>query len=371
MNMRGHPIFGVVLSTLFILVVTIWPLVKVGPLEWAIHGSQLVLLSLLLVSMPIHTIRAPRDAAIIPRWLHWGILISFLAFFVLFPFAAGSYLYWRHIAIVAGITIIAVLGLNVLVGLCGEISLAQGAFIGMGAFVSGTLATTLALPFGIALSAATLLTALVGLILGLSCIRLTGLWLAFATLVAQFVIFFAINRMLPGLLGGKRELMIPASLMPERVPFFLVVATLMIMTIVLVELLARFKIGVRTTLARDDQSTNGTSNPRILGFVVSSFCAGLAGSLSMYFYGGMIPELFPWTYAVYSLWCLGIVIIGGPGTILGVIGAVMIFFQYQEGFRPVTTLGMSFQQGLLGCSIVLLLFSSAGQFVRGCVHVPI
>src|SRR5690606_31812426 len=84
-------------------------------------------------------------------------------------------------------TIIAVQGLNVLVGYTGQVSLGQAAFMLVGGYASALLTTHLGLPFPLAILAAGLAAGLVGLLFGLPSLRVKGFYLAMATLAAQFI----------------------------------------------------------------------------------------------------------------------------------------------------------------------------------------
>src|SRR5450631_2874817 len=101
--------------------------------------------------------------------------------------------YWLSILIQIGIFAIAALGLNILVGFTGQISIGHAAFFLLGAFTSAYLSNSLPIPVFFAIPLAGVVTAAVGLIFGLPAARLKGLYLAIATLAAQYILldFFA------------------------------------------------------------------------------------------------------------------------------------------------------------------------------------
>jgi branched-chain amino acid transport system permease protein len=96
------------------------------------------------------------------------------------------------IFITAGILLISVTGLNLLLGFTGQISLGQAAFMMVGAYTSAVLVRESNVPFLLALTIATLLSGLIGLVFGLASLRVKGFYLAMATLAAQFIIPWAI-----------------------------------------------------------------------------------------------------------------------------------------------------------------------------------
>src|SRR6266700_5614741 len=102
--------------------------------------------------------------------------------------------YWLSILIQIGIFAIAALGLNILVGFTGQISIGHAAFFGLGAFTSAYLSNRFAVPVFFAIPLAGVVTAAVGLIFGLPAARLKGLYLAIATLAAQYILLDFFSR---------------------------------------------------------------------------------------------------------------------------------------------------------------------------------
>src|SRR5258705_13885024 len=96
--------------------------------------------------------------------------------------------YWLSISIQIGIFAIAALGLNILVGFTGQISIGHAAFFLFGAFTSAYISNTLPIPVFFAIPLAGVITALVGLIFGLPAARLKGLYLVIAPLAAQYIL---------------------------------------------------------------------------------------------------------------------------------------------------------------------------------------
>jgi len=115
------------------------------------------------------------DEAVFRTWtvrLWLGLLLLFLA---VFPFLAGDYL--LYMANLCGIAVVAAVGLNILTGAAGQISLGHAAFVGIGAYTAAILATRLGLPFLICLPLAGLSAAFFGMIVGAPSMRMKGLYL--------------------------------------------------------------------------------------------------------------------------------------------------------------------------------------------------
>jgi len=127
----------------------------------------------------------------------------------------------QYISLIARISIfvIAVQGLNILVGYTGQISLGHAAFMAIGAYGSAILARELGFSFWLALPACALLTGLVGLLFGLPSLRVKGFYLAMATLAAQFIIPWTLRYPLEDWTGGARPLTVPAPMLGPFQPY--------------------------------------------------------------------------------------------------------------------------------------------------------
>lgn len=110
------------------------------------------------------------------------------------------------------IFVIAVQGLNLLIGYTGQISLGHAAFMAIGAYSSAILARELGFSFWIALPLSALITGVIGLLFGLPSLRVKGFYLAMATLAAQFIIPWVLRYPMEDLTGGTRPLNVPAPM---------------------------------------------------------------------------------------------------------------------------------------------------------------
>ena len=122
----------------------------------------------------------------------WARLaLIFLGLFVA-PYILNTY--WLGIANSILIAVIGAVGLNILVGFTGQISLGQGGFLAVGAYTSAILSTRAGLPVPLAVIVAVIVTAVIGALFGLPALRLKGLYLAIATLASQEIIMFVVRR---------------------------------------------------------------------------------------------------------------------------------------------------------------------------------
>ncbi|MBN2254481.1 MAG: branched-chain amino acid ABC transporter permease [Deltaproteobacteria bacterium] len=258
-----------------------------------------------------------------------AVLIGLIVLFAVVPFITGPYA--LYVVNIIGITSIAAIGLNILVGFTGQISLGHGAFVGVGAYAGAIMATTLSLPFWIAVPAAGLVTALVGMVFGVPSLRLKGLYLTIATLAGQFIIEYILVHW-EGLTRGTMGIVLPSASLfgivieGDRSFFFVIFTALIIMTLAAANIM-RTRYGRAFIAIRDnDRAAEGMGIPifryKLLAFAVSSFYAGFAGALLAYYMISISTEPFNLGLSVEYL---AMIIIGGMGSIAGsIFGATFI-----------------------------------------------
>src|SRR5258705_936192 len=132
------------------------------------------------------------DTTIFPTTTSRNAAIVGIALICFAPLVFSEY--WLSILIQIGYLSIAALGLNILVGFTGQISIGHAAFFGLGAFTSAYLSAKLSVPVFFAIPLAAVITALAGLVFGLPAARLKGLYLAIATLAAQYILLDFFSR---------------------------------------------------------------------------------------------------------------------------------------------------------------------------------
>ncbi|HRH85502.1 MAG TPA: branched-chain amino acid ABC transporter permease [Rubrivivax sp.] len=263
-----------------------------------------------------------------PTQRSW-MLAFVLALFTL-PLWGSDYM--LAMACIVGIHVIATLGLNLTTGNAGLISLSHGAFLGVGCYTVAWLAKQ-GIPFYLTLPAAGLLTAALGLIVGLPSLRVKGIYLAVATLAAHFILTFVFREWEP-VTGGVPGTSIPRAqlfgfeFIGDRRNFYL------IFTVAFVAALGARNLG-RTHFGRAFVAVRERDfsaeilgvnllRTKLLAFAIGAFYAGVAGGLLGYFYGAITPEYFVLTLSVFYL---AATIVGGLGTVLGsVLGALFMTF---------------------------------------------
>jgi branched-chain amino acid transport system permease protein len=256
-----------------------------------------------------------------------------LGFFFCLLFTLPLYLpgYLLDIVNRIGIAVIGAIGLNILTGFTGQISLGNAAFMAIGAFSCGYLGTKFGLPFYLCVPLAGSITAFFGMFVGIPSLRIKGLYLAMATLAAHFIVEFLVVKW-ESVTGGVAGLTIPAPKMgsfiidTDRRLFFLIFIVAVI-AVLFAKNLFRTKVGKAFVAIRDQAISAEVMGVnllkyKLLSFGISSFYVGVAGALVAYQAKIISPETFPVSVAIDYL---GMIIIGGLGSILGSIyGAIFI-----------------------------------------------
>jgi branched-chain amino acid transport system permease protein len=233
--------------------------------------------------------------------------------------------YWLSILIQIGIYGIAALGLNILVGFTGQISIGHAAFFLFGAFTSAYLSNHMHIPVFFAIPLAGVITAIVGLIFGLPAARLKGLYLVIATLAAQYILldFFSRAEWFTG--GSVPAMAEPFSIFGYELrgdrSYFYVVLAYLVVSYLLVTNLMRSRDGRALVAIRDHYLSAeimgiNLTKYRTLSFGLAAFFAGIAGALYAHNQLVVSNEGFD---IQKSILFLAMVIIGGTGSIMGTL----------------------------------------------------
>jgi branched-chain amino acid transport system permease protein len=258
-------------------------------------------------------------------WLAWGALIAAL---ILAPALLPRFL----IGEISYIFILATasLGLMVLMGFTGQVSLGPAAFIAIGAYVHAvTLASGVPLPLSLLTGA--LAAALAGLVIGVPAIRVSGLYLAMVTMAFAIIVEHVIGRW-RSVTGGHTGLGVPdptilgVSLAGPTGFYYLCLTVLALVFLGLVNVLrssiGRAFMGVRDSEAASYSLGISVSAYKIAAFVLSSGVLGLAGGLMAHHVQHLTPEGFG---LILSLELVLMVVIGGLGSLRGaILGAILI-----------------------------------------------
>ncbi|BEQ15176.1 branched-chain amino acid ABC transporter permease [Desulfoferula mesophila] len=312
-----------------------------------------------------------KDESIFPTlWLKvWMIALGL--FLLTFPFFSQTVSDWLGINVLnlfnlIFIYIVGAHGLNLLTGYTGQISLGHGAFMGVGAYTAGILAN-LGWPFWLALPAAGLMAAAVGMIFGIPSLRLRGLYLAIATLAAQFILDYAMRNW-SSLTGGSSGLIVPAASIGSLTfdndfNFYFLALGFAVLATMYLKNITRTRTGRAFVAVRDrylSAEVIGVNlfKYRIMSFGISSFMVGIAGGLWAYYITIISDEHFTmWLSVQY----LAMIIVGGLGSVLGSIYGVVFMVTLPELLRlPAEALTNVYPD-------IFVIFSSLREMVFGII----
>jgi branched-chain amino acid transport system permease protein len=238
--------------------------------------------------------------------------------FVLDPF-------WLTVADQIGIAIVGAVGLNLLTGSTGLISLGQGGFLAIGAYTSAILTTRLGVPWPLTMLAAVAASSVVGAFFGLPALRLKGLYLTIATIASQAIVIYLVVNW-TSLTGGVNSLVVdrPRLLgltLSTDFAWYWVIAAVAVVAVVSATNLLRTGLGRAFMAIRDqDVAAEAIGIPvgryKVLAFVIAAGYAGLAGALIAQYTGIVTYERFGLDVSILYL---AIIIIGGLGSVSGAI----------------------------------------------------
>ncbi len=317
-----------------------------------------------------------RDTTIFPTPMSRGFAIAAVLLLCIAPLKIGSTEllspYQLNMLIQIGYDGIAALGLNILVGFTGQISLGHAAFFGFGAFASAWLSNDWGVPVFWAIPLAGVMTTVVGMLFGLPAARIKGLYLAIATFAAQFILedFFARADWFTG--GSAGTIAQPFSIFGIEISgdrhFFYVVLAYLVVLFLLAANLLRTRDGRAFVAVRDHYLSAeimgiGLTRYRVLSFGISAFYAGVGGALFGHYLSFVSAESFT---ILLSIQFLGMIIIGGLGSVMGTLmgtafmvllpETVQALAQSAGSVFPALTDGIAFlKEGAIGLAIVLFL----------------
>lgn len=317
-----------------------------------------------------------KDTTIFPTPASRGFAIAAVLLLCLAPLKFGETEllspYQLNMLIQIGYYGIAALGLNILVGFTGQISLGHAAFFGFGAFASAWLNNSVGVPVFWAIPLAGLMTTVVGMLFGIPAARIKGLYLAIATFAAQFILedFFARADWFTG--GSSGTIAQPFSVFGFEVAgdrhYFYVVLTYVVVLYLIGANLLRSRDGRAFIAVRDHYLSAeimgiNLTRYRILSFGIAAFYAGVGGALFGHYLSFVSAESFT---ILLSIQFLGMIIIGGMGSVMGTLmgtafmvllpETVQAFSQTAGAYLPALTDGIAFlKEGAIGLVIVLFL----------------
>ena len=311
-------------------------------------------------------------------------MVALFAFLVVFSLIANLYLV--SIANIIGYTILSAMGVQLLIGYCGQVTLGHAAFIAVGAYASAIGMLQYHLPYPIAMVVGAVAAGLWSVLFGLPSARVKGFYLIMTTMAAQFItVDFIITQYVSQIGGRGTYFSLPPGTIrigpwlidSELKVYYLMVALVILCTAGMANLL-RTRIGRAWIAIRDNDIAAEAMGVNIvlyklLAFFVAGVLAGIAGAFwisSLFF---VSPEHFQFGW---SIWLVGVILIGGAGSLHGTIFGAMFVTLVLEGLKfaiiPLSDVYPALQERFLyvkeaafGLAIVLfLLYEPKGLAYR-------
>jgi branched-chain amino acid transport system permease protein len=259
----------------------------------------------------------------------------YLILFALGVFALPFFLqnnYHLMVLNISALNILVVIGLNLLMGFAGQISLGHAAFFGLGAYLSGILTTTYGFPMWPTIFLAMALTAGVALVIGIPTLKLEGHYLVMATLGFNVIVYIMMLQLEPVTGGpsgfsGIPRLELSGFIFDSDRKYYYLLWAVSIGTLLLSLNLIHSRVGRAMAALRQNEIAArcagiDTEAYKVKIFVLSAAMASLAGSL----YAHYITFISPGTFSFfYSLQVVTMVLVGGMGSLWGsVLGALLL-----------------------------------------------
>ncbi len=281
------------------------------------------------------------DTTVFPTTTSRNMMILGIVMICFAPYVLNAYA--LSLLIQIGIFGIAALGLNIVVGFTGQISIGHAAFFGFGAFTSAYVSSKLHVPVFFAIPISGVVTAVVGLIFGLPAARLKGLYLAIATLAAQFILldFFGRAEWFTG--GSVPAIAEPFSIFGKAIrgdkQYFYVVLIYVVVCYLLVTNMMRTRDGRALVALRDHYLSAeimgiNLTKYRTLSFGLAAFFAGIGGALYAHYNQVVSNEGFGIDRSIIFL---AMIIIGGLGSIMGTLMGTAFMVLLPESMEWIST----------------------------------
>lgn len=260
-----------------------------------------------------------------------------LLFLAVFPML-GLNPYFTQLMDMLGITLLILLGLNLIFGFSGQISIAQAGFYGLGAYTASLLQVKLGAPFPLAMLAGIACPALLAAILGTPILKLKGYYLALATIGLGTMLYEAMQQWQDmtggpiGVFGIQRP-----PLLDNDILYYYLIWALAVLGFLFARNLASCSIGRAWVAIRENEMAAAAmginaAHYKLVAFILSAAMAGLAGGLYAFLNRYISPDSFALTY---SMVLIASMVIGGAGTLGGAIvgtGLVILLPEVAQAF---------------------------------------
>ena len=289
------------------------------------------------------------------KFIKSKMILLFIILLVVIPLFADSY--WLSVCNQIGYTVLGALGVQLLIGFCGQITLGHAAFIAVGAYTSTLLILEFPWPkfmmdLGIAYPISILIAAFAAgmwsVLFGLPSARVKGFYLILTSMAAQFItVDFIITGYVSQIGGRGQAFSLPPGtikvgpwIIDSDLKVYFMMLALVVICVVAVANLLRTRVGRAWVAIRDNDISAAVMGInvfkyKLFAFFVAGCIGGIAGAFWISNLAAISPEHFPW---FWSLWLVGVILIGGVssihGTIFGSIFMVVVMELLQLAIMP-------------------------------------
>ena len=309
----------------------------------------------------IFSTRYEEELAIVHTKTQWTLVAISMAFVCTLPLFLTTYwITWFNILCV---WVIAVLGLHIMTGLCGLFSLGQASFVAVGAYVTAILTMDHGWSPWATLPISGLASGLAGLVFGIAALRIKGFYFAMATLAASYVILWLIGYLDDWTGGIAGKYVDRPSLggidLGEPGNYFYLALALTVVLMLLAMNIQRTRIGRSFIAIRDNDLAADVMGVNIfrhkmIALFIGSFYAGIAGWLWAHSMIVIAPNQFG---LINSIWMVGMIIVGGMGTVAGAIAGTvalrLVNISIDEVFSSISSLSAT-----ISAALQLMLYSA-------------
>jgi branched-chain amino acid transport system permease protein len=270
------------------------------------------------------------------KFIKGKMILLMLVLFWGIPYVADAY--WISVCNQVGYTILGALGVQLLIGFCGQVTLGHAAFLAVGAYTSTLLILEfpwpkflldLGLAYPISILAAAVVAGIWSVLFGLPSARVKGFYLILTTMAAQFItVDFVITQYISQIGGRGQAFSLPPGtikigpwVIDSDLKIYYMMLVLVILLVAAVVNLLRSRVGRAWVAIRDNDISAevmgiNVVQYKLFAFFVAGFIGGVAGAFWISNLAAISPEHFPW---FWSLWLVGVILIGGVGSIHGTI----------------------------------------------------
>lgn len=275
--------------------------------------------------------------------------------------------YYLHILNLVGLYSMITLGLNLLSGYTGQVSMAQASYFAIGAYTAALLTMRLHVPFWIAVVAAATMAALFGALIGIPAMKLSGPYLVMATVgfgeIVRLVLvnWVEVTRGANGLTGIPLPTIFGIKIGSERAFYFLIYGVLCVLIVVALRL-SNSKVGRAFVAIREDELAAEamgvpTHTYKVAAFALAAAFAGIAGALYGPFAGVASPDNFTFDDSVGFL-CMSVV--GGNRSVYGAIAGALALTLFSEALRFLQQLRLIVYGAILLTTVIFMPNGLAG-----------